>query len=137
MAASEWVSGVDIAVTGNAESGGVGFASEARRSLFTDLTHPHARVAGRELVGGVNLGVASDTEEGGVGSAEEARRRGFAGVAEGDRHGPALFGHGSSGMRLIFDFGFWFFGSENSFSLRLSNTAIHRQWTIQLGIDTY
>jgi hypothetical protein len=87
MAASEGISGVDVAVAGEAESGGISLAGDVSGSLLADLAEGDARVTGGEFVGGVDLGVAGGAEEGGVRAAVEGGGGGFAGVAELGSHG--------------------------------------------------
>ncbi|GER34407.1 arginine/serine-rich zinc knuckle-containing protein 33, partial [Striga asiatica] len=93
VAAGEGVGGVDVAVAGGAEGGGVGLAGDGGGGLLADLADPDARVAGRELVGGVDVGVAGEAEEGGVGAAEHGGRRRLARVADLRRQAPCFATH--------------------------------------------
>lgn len=92
MAAGEGVGGVDVAIAGAAEDGGVRLASDGSGSLLAHLAHPHALVLHhrRRYLGGgiVQLGVASHAHETGVGAAEEQRRGGLAVAAGFRRHIP-------------------------------------------------
>jgi len=69
VAAGEGVGGVDIAIAGKAERGGVGFTGHMRGRLLAHLAEHDARVARCELVGGMNLRVTGAAEEGRVGAA--------------------------------------------------------------------
>lgn len=89
VAASQWVSRVNIGIAGDTESSSVGLAHDDGRGLFTNLAHPDALVAGSEFISAVNFGVAVETEESRVGSAVDGGCGGLAGVAWFSDHAPA------------------------------------------------
>lgn len=63
VAAGEGVSGVDVVIAGDAESGGVCFACHVSGCLFTDFAECDTVVAGGEFVGGVDVGVTCYTKK--------------------------------------------------------------------------